>query len=387
MKATLPFGQRHWRNIPVANRADWDYDSSAYWLSKTACRILRHKDQVREADGAVAWEKLCLEYSRAESTVDISDWTRDEWIEHLARGSNKQRFQHCLDSTGNLLYLRAIQSHSGRQKVDPTLQDNVMLPNNFVKYIYHVGCSHDLHSIIQSGLIAGGKDARKGRQTVFFTVVDPMHEHLTKEQYYDVTQPRVVPYKSKWKVHQSGVYWVNLPVAQKKGLTFYQTQSNAIILHDSVPADCIERVVNMKSKEILYESAYFSSRPPPKIVPKTAWQVRHEDHQHADERNSDVEHGDTRSQNDIWQDRREEHQQADSNKFIVECGATCAEGETETHLWETRREIIKKHMKTHLTSSTGKPVADTRICTLKWVTEFKEYTTQQSTKKTMLEDN
>ena len=115
-----------------------------------------------------------------------------------------------------------------------------MLPKNFVKYIYHVRCSHDLHSIIQSGLIAGGKDARKVSQTVFFTAVDPMHEHLTKEQHYDVTQPRVVPYMSKWKVHLNAVYWVNLPVAQKKGLTFYQTQSNAIILQDSVPADCIE---------------------------------------------------------------------------------------------------------------------------------------------------
>ena len=61
MNATLPFGQRHRITIPVANRADWDYDSSAYWLPKTVCRILRHKDQLREADGAVEWGKLCLE--------------------------------------------------------------------------------------------------------------------------------------------------------------------------------------------------------------------------------------------------------------------------------------------------------------------------------------
>ena len=43
MKATLPFGQRHWITSLVLNRADWDYDSSAYWLSKTVCRILRQK--------------------------------------------------------------------------------------------------------------------------------------------------------------------------------------------------------------------------------------------------------------------------------------------------------------------------------------------------------
>ena len=88
----------------------------------------------------------------------------------------------------------------------------------------------------------------------------------------------------------------------------------------------------------MYESSYLSLRPAPKIVLKTAWQVRHEDHQHADERNSDVEHGATKSRIDIWQDRRKEHQQADEEKFIVECGAARAEGETDTHLLEIRRE-------------------------------------------------
>ena len=121
-----------------------------------------------------------------------------------------------------------------------------MLPTNFVEYMCHVCCAHDLHSIIQSGLIAGGKVAKKGRQTVFFTAVDPMHE-LLGEQDYDVSKPRIVPYKSKWKVHQNAIYWVNLPVAQKKGLTSYQTPSDAIILHDAVPACCIARVVIMKS--------------------------------------------------------------------------------------------------------------------------------------------
>ena len=183
VRATLPKGQRHWITIPVANRADWDHDSTACWLPKTVCRILRHKVQLREADGAVEWEKLCLESCRAEPTMDISDWTTDEWIEHLARGSTRQRFQYCLDCTGT--FKVTLED----KKVDPTLHDNVILPNNFVKFIYHAGCSHDLHSIIQSGLIAGGKDGRKGRQTVFFTALGPVHEHPTKEQQHDVIQP------------------------------------------------------------------------------------------------------------------------------------------------------------------------------------------------------
>ena len=40
-----------------------------------------------------------------------------------------------------------------------------------------------------------------------------------------------------------------------------------------------------------------------------------------------------------------------------------------------------------VSTSLTKPLADTRISTLTWITEFKEYLAQQSNKKTMLEDN
>ena len=55
------------------------------------------------------------------------------------------------------MYLRALQGHSGCNLIDPTLQDNVIIPDGFFKYIYHVGCAINLHSIINSGLIQGGQ--------------------------------------------------------------------------------------------------------------------------------------------------------------------------------------------------------------------------------------
>ena len=55
-----------------------------------------------------------------------------------------------------ILYLRALQGHSGRNPIDLTLQDNVLIPNNFFEYIYQIGCAVSLHSITNSGLIAGG---------------------------------------------------------------------------------------------------------------------------------------------------------------------------------------------------------------------------------------
>ena len=110
-------------------------------------------------------------------------------------------------------------------------------------------------------MIAGEKDAATERHTVFFTAVDPMNAHLHVQREFDLTKPRVVIYKENWKVHQNSVYRVNLKLAQRKGLTFYQTRSNAIILYDTLPSFCLEEVVLMKSGEILYEKVYESPRP------------------------------------------------------------------------------------------------------------------------------
>ena len=56
---------------------------------------------------------------------------------------------------------------------------------------------------------------------------------------------------------------INLAI--QKGLTFYQTRSNAIILQGTLPAYCIPKVVRLKTGEVLNEKSYMSPRPPPKI--------------------------------------------------------------------------------------------------------------------------
>ena len=39
------------------------------------------------------------------------------------------------------------------------------------------------------------------------------------------------------------VYWVDFHIAQRKGLKFYQTRSNAVILYDALPACCISKAI------------------------------------------------------------------------------------------------------------------------------------------------
>ena len=67
------------------------------------------------------------------------------------------------------------------------------------------------------------------------------------------------------------MYWVDINLALKKGLKFYQTRSNAIILHETLPAYCIPKVVRMETGEVIYEKVDASPRPPLKISLKHDW--------------------------------------------------------------------------------------------------------------------
>ena len=98
------------------------------------------------------------------------------------------------------------------------------------QHTYHIGCAFDLHSIINNGLIPGGKDSSK-RQTVFFLPIDPRDKEHQDPEHIDFSVPRRAQYlHSAWKKHQDAVFWVDVDLAIRKGLTFYQTRSNAIIL-------------------------------------------------------------------------------------------------------------------------------------------------------------
>ena len=128
-----------------------------------------------------------------------------------------------------------------------------------------------MYTASKSGLIAGGQNSSRERQTVFFTAVNPMHKKHKDPQELDLTKPRLASYKRKWRRHQDTVYWVEKQLAQRKGLKFYQTRSNAIILYDTLPAYCISKAIVMKSEEIMYQRVYVSPRPPPKISYKDNW--------------------------------------------------------------------------------------------------------------------
>ena len=88
----------------------------------------------------------------------------------------------------------------------------------------------------------------------------------------DLSVRRHAQYVHKaWKRHQDAVYRVDINLSLKKGLKFYQTRPNAIIINETLPACCIPKVVRMETGEVIYGKVFMSPRPPPKISLKHDW--------------------------------------------------------------------------------------------------------------------
>ena len=116
---TVPIRERIWIDIEPGAQFD-----QVYPVAKRINTLLRHGELHREEDGAFEFRRLKddlrnkFEYSQC--------WSDEVWKSKMAGGGgNKKRFQYCADPSGQeILYLRALQGHSGRNPIDPSLQDN-----------------------------------------------------------------------------------------------------------------------------------------------------------------------------------------------------------------------------------------------------------------------
>ena len=149
-----------------------------------------------------------------------------------AGGGAKRSYQYCTDVSGTIVYLRALQGRSGRDLIDPSSQDNVVIQRGFFHHIYHIGCAFKLHSIINNGLIPGGQNSSK-RQTVFFLPIDPRYKGHQDPEYIDFNEPRRAQYlHSAWKKHQDAVFWIDINLAIQRRIN---------ILSDSIECNHLSR--------------------------------------------------------------------------------------------------------------------------------------------------
>ena len=122
---TIHILERKWIDIEPGAQFD-----QAYPVAKRLNTLVRHGEVSREEDGAIEFWRLNdelrnkFEYSQY--------WSDDVCKSKMAGGGgNKKTFQYCTDPSGQeILYLRALQGHSGRNPIDPTMQGNVLIPNN-----------------------------------------------------------------------------------------------------------------------------------------------------------------------------------------------------------------------------------------------------------------
>ena len=71
------------------------------------------------------------------------------------------------------------------------LMNYVMIPYRWKQLIYHVDRARDQYSIAETGLVAGGKERKEGRQTIFFTPLDPFNSDAHEvELITDVKKPK-----------------------------------------------------------------------------------------------------------------------------------------------------------------------------------------------------
>ena len=131
---------------------------------------------------------------------------------------------------------------------------NTLIPYNWKEFILHRGSTFNQFSVTQTGLVAGGK-ASKGNKPFSSRILihsEVMHTKK-KNQVKTVQNPRKVHFRSYWRRGQKAEDWTRLSRAQDHGLEFCQTKSSAIIVYQSVPNHCIERVVSENGGRILFQ--------------------------------------------------------------------------------------------------------------------------------------
>ena len=104
---------------------------------------------------------------------------------------------------------------------------HVAFPHKWKEFLFHIGCSFYVTSILKSGLIAGGRESKEERQTIFFTPLNPFGDNPEEEEPSDdLSKLRKVHHHSKWTHTQDAVYGVTSARAQDKGLRILHLQSD-----------------------------------------------------------------------------------------------------------------------------------------------------------------
>ena len=112
-------------------------------------------------DGAVRWDSMSPKLLRTFGDRGARESSEKDWLQHIYERGNMTRFEYCENSQSSLIYIRAIQGHTGGNKIALELMGHVAIPYNRKELVFHRGYSFNIKSILETGLIAGGKESKE----------------------------------------------------------------------------------------------------------------------------------------------------------------------------------------------------------------------------------
>ena len=135
--------------------------------------------------------------------------------------------------------MRSIQGHSGGERMNPRLHNNVLIPHEWSNFIYRVGLSYDHTSICDESFIAGGLGYLESRQKCFMKQIVQWWQQCSLLDTKKRTEQ--IPYKLKWNQfsmqsigmicdsHETKVYTTTfMKIGRKVGTVEYKNLSFAM---------------------------------------------------------------------------------------------------------------------------------------------------------------
>ena len=275
----IPLSERSWHSLPAKK------EGRLSWISRTAAQILRHEN-LHATDGSVVfsnfYKAMTDEMWRTVGNGCVQFISSPQlMIQSIIRGSDRIRYQICwqretsavpdlmsgafASSSLSPIYIRAVQGHSGKTKVDLSLMKAWEVTTEHTYILFHAGWRHNMDSILRNGLLAGGATEKPGRrQHCYFSIRDPRvaapgDQSTTyyptdrdKEEIATGITTRAYPIHDK---ALDAMYQIDLRRAKELGLHFYQTPSLAVLCDSNIPPECIIKITDMPG-QVLYRNEH-----------------------------------------------------------------------------------------------------------------------------------
>ena len=264
---TTLIGERTWTDVESGKHSLSDYP-----VSKKLIHLLRHGSLRQDNDGAIEFWRIKDHLQN--HFLYCHHWSDEKWKSSMAGGGQKKIFQYCSDSSGTVLYLRALQGRSGRNSIDPTLQDNVLIPNGFPQLHLSRRMCNQFTFHHQFRIDTG--------RTKFEQQIDSIlsacgsHGQRTQGSWHDRLGSTASCTIHAWSMEETSKHGRNIRTrcgststllwrknwTSDRTLSFFTKHFQLIVSR---------KLFGWKPGKVIYEKVYASLRPPPKISLKHDW--------------------------------------------------------------------------------------------------------------------